>query len=166
MGAEARAARRRLTWTVALAIAVIFVQMPLSTTAIAGNNVVSTFTYSCCTSAVLDAGYHPGEVIHLTWRATANAPRVTNLEVITLSARISGPYRTVALLKSSLARIHPRLGKFRAESNVVRVSDGVLEPIVEIITVPRDATAGFYELTTSSVTPSLVTNGGVIIRVT
>jgi hypothetical protein len=103
--------------------------------------------------------------MRVPWVVTANIPSADKSEVVTLSARISGPYKTVSSLKNAFARHTPQLGKFNVEADQVRVSDGVAERAVEIIKVPRDATAGFYELTTSSVTRSIVVSGGAVIRV-
>jgi hypothetical protein len=134
------------------------VLVPIASTAHADSKSNATFTYSYCTAAVVDATYHPGEVIRLPWVATANVPSAVKSETVTLSEEISGPYETVASLKSAFARHTPRLGKFNAEANEIRISYGVATRTVELITIPSDATAGFYELTTSTVTRSIATS--------
>jgi hypothetical protein len=137
---------------------------PLATAAHATDKTKGTFTYSCCTASIVDATYRPGEVIRLPWIATASVPSGPS-ELVTLSARISGPYNTVASLKSAFARHTPQLGRFNAEADVVRVSSGDAKRYFSLIKVPRDATAGFYELTTTTSVSSLAIRGGAVIRV-
>lgn len=139
--------------------------VPLASTAHAVSKTEATFTYSCCTASVVDATYHPGEVIRLPWIATASVPSPRPRQLVTLAARISGPYRTVASLKSAFARHTPLLGRFNVEADQLRVSDGAAVQRFSLIKVPRDAAAGFYELTTSTTTRTLVTSGGSVIRV-
>lgn len=138
---------------------------PFAPTAHAVSPTTGTVTYSCCTAAVVDAKYHPGEVIRLPWIATDNVPSTEPGEMITLAASISGPYKKVAALKSAFARHKPRLGRINVKANQVRVSDVAVERRVSLIKIPSDATAGFYELTTSTTTRSLETSGGSVILV-
>jgi hypothetical protein len=85
--------------------------------------------------------------------------------MVTLAAKISGPYKTVASLKSAFDRHTPQLGRFNVDAVQVRVSDGAAVRPVSLIKIPGDATAGFYQLTTSTTTRSLATSGGAVIRV-
>lgn len=165
MGAEGRVTGQSLTRLLAVTCTAVLVSVPFSAAAYAGSKTNATFTYSCCTAAVVAAEFHPGEVLRLPWVATADVPSAGKVDMVTLTAKISGPYKTVASLKSAFARRTPQLGKFNVEADQVRVSDGVAERTVELIKVPRDATAGFYELTTSTATHSLVVSGGAVIRV-
>jgi hypothetical protein len=139
---------------------------PLATMAHAASKTNATYSYSCCTAAVLDAIYHPGEVIRLPWIATANTPGTGTAEVmVTLEAKISGPYKTVASLKSAFARHTPQLGQFNAEAVHIHISSDSAERYVSVIRVPSNAKPGFYELTTTTSIPSLVTTGGAVIRI-
>jgi hypothetical protein len=138
---------------------------PFAARAIAATKTKAMYSYSCCTDSIVDATYHPGEVMRLPWIATPDASSTGSEEMVMLSAKISGPYKTVASLKSAFARHTPQLGRFNAEADDLRVSNGVAKRYFSLIEVPRSATAGFYELTTTTSTPSLVTSGGAVIRI-
>jgi hypothetical protein len=138
---------------------------PLASTANAATKTKAMYSYSCCTDSIVDATYHPGEVIRLTWIATPDASNTGSEEMVGLSAKISGPCKTVASLKSAFARHTPQLGRFNAEAEDLRVSNGVAKRCFSLIEVPRNATADFYELTTTTSIPSLVTSGGAVIRI-
>ncbi len=165
MGIVRRVVGRSPARLLVLVTAASLVLMPVASAAHAASKTKATFTYTCCTASVVDATYHPGEVMRLPWIATANVPSVGQSELVTLGAKISGPYRTVASLKSAFARHTPRLGRFNAEADQIRVSDGAAVQRILLIKVPLDATAGFYELTSTTSTRSLVTSGGAVIRV-
>jgi hypothetical protein len=156
----------RSVWIFLFVTAALLVLSPLAITAHATSRAKATYSYSCCRSSVLDATYHPGAVIRLPWIATANTPGTSSAEVmVTLEATISGPYKTVASLKFAFAQHTPRLGQFNAEAIHIHVSSDSAERYVSVIRVPSNAKSGFYELTTTTLMPSLVTSGGAVIRV-
>lgn len=152
---------RLLVLVVACSIALV----PSASVAHAAGKSTAKFTYYCCSSSVIDATYHPGEVLHLPWITMAPVRSTKPTVMITLTAKISGPYQTVAALKSAFARHTPRLGRFNVQAVRIRMSDGVAARPVSLIRIPSDVTAGFYELTTSITTSSLVTSSGAVIRV-
>ena len=144
---------------------VSLVLVPFASTAQGANKTNATFTYSCCTASFVNSPYHPGEVMRLPWTRTAHVPGALKTEMVTLSATITGPYKTVALLKTAFARHTPRLGEFNAKAAQIRVSDASGKRCFQLVKVPDVATAGFYELTTSVTTHSLVTSEGTVFRV-
>ena len=148
-----------------LVTAASLILVPPPSTAQAGTTTRATFTYSCCTASVVDATYHPGEVMRLPWISTALVPSTRPKELLTLSAKISGPFKTVASLKFAFARHTPQLGRINAGAVKIRVSSGAGGRYFSLLKVPRNATAGFYELTTSTTNRFLVTSEGAVIRV-
>jgi len=131
------------------------------------NSYPATFSYDCCRALLVNTIHHPGDVLKLRWIRLTNAP-TTNKQpafTIVLSASISGPFATVASLKSAFARSHPRLGDVNSKATVVRISNRKFANPVSSIRIPANAGKGYYELTTSVAGGSVTQTGGSVIRI-
>lgn len=124
-----------------------------------------TYSFTCCDASVMNARYHPGSVITAHWTRSVVSPTHTHAESITLSLTLSGPYRTVALLKEDLARAHPRLGRTNASAQRIVVRDTAADSPVSTLRIPADAGPGYYSLTVTTGSKNLTESGSGIIRV-
>lgn len=124
-----------------------------------------TYTYSCCRGSAMNAIYHPGSVITVRWIRSASTPTQSPVTSITFSMSLSGPYRTVSLLKHDSIGAHPRLGRTNARAKRIIVFDAVAGSPVSILRIPADAGPGYYNLTTAMGSKNLTESGSGIIRV-
>jgi hypothetical protein len=102
--------------------------MFLSPTASGAHTKVSyhaTFSYNCCSALFIDTIHPPGDILKLKWIRLTNAPTTSKQPAFTivLSASISGPFATVASLKSAFARSHPKDGDVNSEATTIRLSN-------------------------------------------
>jgi len=127
----------------------------------------ATFSYSCCSASFVDTIHHPGEVLKLRWIQLTNAPTSTKQPAfrIVLSANISGPFATVASLKSAFARSHPKYGDVNSKATAIRLSNTKSANPVSSVRIPANAGNGYYELTTSVAGGSVTSGGGSILRI-
>ncbi len=125
------------------------------------------FSYSCCSASVIDAVHHPGEVLKISWTRSTNPPTSDKKASLTyvLTATISGPFATVAALKTAFGRSRPRYGVVNSSATVIRVPNSKDANPVSMIRIPANAGNGFYELTTSVSGGSVTSTGGSVIRV-
>ena len=117
-------------------------------------------TYTCCSAGDIDAIRHPGDIIVIHWIAAPSDP-LTNGPVTTvaLTAGFAGPFATVSGLKASA-------GPSTVEAPVIVTTDQVGNPPVSIITIPKSAAPGYYNLTTTVALDCNQISGGHIIQVT
>jgi hypothetical protein len=113
----------------------------------------------------MNAVYHPGSVITVRWIRSASTPTQSPVTSITFSMSLSGPYRTVSLLKHDSIGAHPRLGRTNARAKRIIVFDAVAGSPVSILRIPADAGPGYYNLTTAMGSKNLTESGSGIIRV-
>ena len=127
----------------------------------------ATFSYNCCSASFIDTIHHPGEVLKLRWIQLTNAPTSSKQPAFTivLSASISGPFATVASLKSAFARSHPKYGAVNSKATAIRLSNTKSANPVSLIRIPADAGKGYYEFTTSVAGGSVTSSGGSVIRI-
>jgi hypothetical protein len=127
----------------------------------------ATYSYNCCSASFIDTIHHPGEVLKLRWIQLTNAPTSSKQPAFTivLSASISGPFATVASLKSAFARSHPKYGDINSKAAAIRLSNTKSAYPVSSIRIPANAGNGYYELTTSVAGGSVTSSGGSVIRI-
>jgi hypothetical protein len=123
------------------------------------------YSYTCCSGSVMNAIYHPGSVITIHWIRKFVAPTQVPATSINLSLSLSGPYRTVASLKTDSIGAHPRRGRTKASAKRIVVLDTAFDSPVSILRVPNDARSGYYNLTTTIGTKSLTVSGSGVIRI-
>jgi len=123
------------------------------------------YSYTCCTESLVNTVYHPGDTIVVRWIRSAGIPTRVRATSITLSTGLSGPYRTVTLLKTDSVGAHPQLGGTNVSAVPIRVMDRTIASPVSILRIPADAGAGYYNLTTTVGTKNLTIGGAGIIRV-
>lgn len=123
------------------------------------------YSYTCCTESLINTVYHPGDIIAVHWIRSASTATRIRATSITLSTRLSGPYRTVTLLKTDSVGANPQLGRTNASAVPIRVMDTIVASPVSILRIPADAGAGYYNLTTTVGMKNLTVGGAGIIRV-
>lgn len=126
----------------------------------------ATFSYSCCQTSLSGVKYRPGQLIKVEWTSTSNAPKKESILEVVLRASISGPYKSIRSLKSSIARSRPVLGSVNSSAVPLRFLNLRDEDPILRIPIPKSAGAGYYELSESISEGSLITSGGVILQVT
>jgi hypothetical protein len=116
-------------------------------------------TYSCCVPGDITAVRHPGETVTLHWIATPRGPSTQmSVSTVRLEAGISGPFATVSALKASTSP--PTV-----TAPVIVTTDRVGGAPVSVIQIPKNARAGFYNLTTTVDEDGGRRSGGSVIRV-
>jgi hypothetical protein len=121
----------------------------------------ATYSDTCCRAADIDAVRHPGDVIHLHWTATSvpasqsGGPEAS----VRLTASLAGPFVSIAKLKA--AGLH---APQPAAAKSIRTTDRAGGAPVSTLTIPKDAAAGFYNLTTALESGDGRSSGGHIIR--
>ena len=123
------------------------------------------YQYSCCGAKAIDTTYHPGQTMRLHWTSSstvaAKGPSVTE----TLTARVTGPFASVAQLKAASSHAHPILGTLTIQALPRVVSDTLLAGPVSIIRIPTIAVTGYYNLTMTMSTTHLSVSGSSVIRI-
>lgn len=126
-------------------------------------------TYTCCRDADVNRDYHPGETLVIHWivvpgeaGASASAPEVE------LRAHLTGPYPTVAGLKSTPGHggnpgNPASAATFTAAP--VRPSGAPGEQPASSIAIPATAGTGYYNLVTDVAAASSTVGGATVIRV-
>lgn len=116
-------------------------------------------TYSCCSSSDVDTVRHPGDTMTLHWIATPLGPSAAGtVSTVRLSAELSGPFASVPALKSSNSPA-------TSTAPVIVTTDQVGAAPVSVIVIPKNAPAGYYNLTTTIDQDGGQITGGSIIRV-
>jgi hypothetical protein len=136
-----------------------------NSSAVTSNGPYHAYQYTCCTASIMNAIYHPGEVVTVHWIRSAPISTGSSATPITLSITLSGPYRTVKLLKTDSVGPHPRLGRTRATAVPVRVMDSAADSPVSTLRIPENARSGYYNLTTTTGTKNLTVSGSGVIRI-
>lgn len=123
------------------------------------------YSYTCCTASLVNTVYHPGETIVVHWIRVAGTPTREHAVPITLSMGLSGPYRTVLLLKTDSIGAHPHLGHTTVSAASIRVMDTPAASPISILQIPSNAGDGYYNLTSSTKTNDITMGGAGIIRI-
>jgi hypothetical protein len=123
------------------------------------------YSYTCCNASVMNTIYHPGSVITIHWIRTVGTSSSAPVTSVALSLSLTGPFRTVNLLKTESVGAHARLGRTNAHAHRIVLLDTAADNPISILRIPSDAGTGYYNLTTSTATKSLSESGSGIIRV-
>jgi hypothetical protein len=129
--------------------------------------VVATYTYTCCSGALVDTVYHPGEVMVVHWIRSVMSPATSGRGIIVLSARLSGPFASVEELKSTIAASPAAREKVNVVSSVTRVSNVSGARPATSLPIPQTATPGYYNvfITIGSSPVSVVETASSIVRI-
>ncbi len=123
-------------------------------------------SFTCCATDVSARVWHPGQQITIDWARLGHAPAagVRLSAPITLKAVLSGPYSSVAALKSITVNGGgaARLATTAPALKIVRVP--AVAP-VSVITLPPGTAPGYYNLKTTEVSGGFSAGGDTIIRV-
>jgi hypothetical protein len=153
----------RFTWNfaalIALVASVVVGCSPSNPTVAAG---YEQFRFTCCTdSAALTNAWHPGQVITLQWSAeSAGMTADDSRHPITLTAIFTGPYASVAALKTGDTH------SVTLSASPIRVTDRTSGSAVSTIALPLDLAAGWYNLVTTIKSAGGSTAGATVIQVT
>jgi hypothetical protein len=123
------------------------------------------YSYTCCSASVMNTIYHPGSVITVHWIRSTTTSNQAPPATIKLSLRLSGPYRTVNLLKTDSLGAHPRLGRTNSSARDIDVLNTAADHPISILRIPADAGTGYYNLTMTTGSNSLTVSGSGVIRV-
>ena len=127
----------------------------------------ATYAYTCCSAALVDTVYDPGEVIAIHWTRVVLPPAVYGHGVLLLSARLLGPFASVEELKSTITSSPSSRQAVNVASSVKRVANTAYANPVTQVAIPSTATPGYYNLTVrmGSSPKSVVMGAGTIVRV-
>jgi hypothetical protein len=121
------------------------------------------YDYECCSSADVDAIYAPGQIVHLRWTPhRTRAAGWSKPKNPTISVKLYGAFSSAGLK----AAVLKDKGKPVAVAALVHPSLSVPQKVSTDITIPADASPGFYDLeflTTWS--PGNTAGGSTIIQV-
>ena len=133
----------------------------------AEGRVTATYGYSCCSAALVDTVYHPGEVMAIHWTRVVLPPAMYGHGVLLLSARLVGPFASVEELKATITSSPSSRQAVNVASSVTRVRNTVAANPVTRVAIPSTAAAGYYNLTVTmgSSPRNIVTGAGTIVRV-
>ena len=122
------------------------------------------YGYSCCQPGPPEVA-HPGQVITLHWVTAAQPPTpAATATPVTLSAWLTGPFPTVAALKTAMTAASPPAAAVTAAA--VRTTDRVGGTPISTLPLPAQAPAGFYDLRTSVVSGGGALAGDAVVQVT
>ena len=102
-----RRGRVLLIGTAAVALVMILLLQPASHFApsnafnAGSTGTLVSYNYTCCRAPMINTIYRPGELISARWIQATDAEKSTQPASIVLSMKLSGPYRSVILLKLS-----------------------------------------------------------------
>ena len=135
--------------------------------ATSGESNVATYTYSCCSSILVNTVYHPGGVVVLRWRRVVAPPGANGHGDYLLSARLIGPFSSVEELKTTIAASPHARAALNLASPVLRVANTSGASPVTRLRIPMTASPGYYNLsiTIGSSPRSVVMSAASIVRV-
>lgn len=121
------------------------------------------YGYSCCQPGPPEVA-HPGQVITLHWITTAQPPTpAATATAVTLSAWLTGPFPTVAALKTAMTAPSPPAPAVSAAA--VHTTDRVGGTPLSMVPLPANAPVGFYDLRTSVISGGGALSGDTIVQV-
>jgi hypothetical protein len=132
----------RVKWKVAAASFVAAVSLAGCSSPSRGNAVgYEHFRFTCCVNSDLQQAWHPGREMTLHWIAeSAGMTSDATGHSITLTAVLTGPYASVAVLKAGGP--HART----LAASAIAVTDGTRGNPVSSIALPLDLPPGMYNL--------------------
>lgn len=125
-----------------------------------------SYNYSCCRAPMINTIYRPGELISAWWIRATDAMKSAQPASIVLSMKLSGPYRSVILLKLSSVGRHARRGRTFVAARPITLLSTVPANPWSTLRLPANAGAGYYNLTFTVQTKNLTVSGASIIRIT
>jgi len=125
------------------------------------------FSYNCCTGVNPNVVYHPGEVVHLTWKPIAASFGASPTRTITLSAQLSNSFASPEAIKSATrsGSLSTRSGPFVTDAVPIRVSNRRPSAATLTLRIPDTAHTGYYELVTTTSQEDLSTSGAFILKI-
>lgn len=134
----------RLSWKAALATTVMAVLMSACSSSTPTNAVsYASFRFTCCAASDALQAWHPGHEVALHWIGeSAGMTSDDTKHSITLTAVLTGPYASVAVLKAGGAHADT------IYASPLQVTDRTPGNPVATIGLPIDLPAGWYNLAT------------------
>ena len=131
------------------------------------NSNIATFNFSCCTAFNVDALYHPGEVVRLSWTPVEALPGDYPQKTITLSALLSTSFPSVKTLKKSSTdgTFSMVSGPFIAAAGQLQVSNRSGTTPNMSFQIPGNAKTGYYEIVTTASQKGFSNTGSLIIKI-
>jgi len=149
----------------AAVVAMPVLTAPASTPGMASNSAGTSLYYSCCATDVSTTVWHPGQRVRIVWKQ--NGSHVTGTRVVppvTLTAVLTGPYRTIGGLKdANKGGSDP--SRFVAAAPVIKVSVVPANSPVSVVTIPSATAPGSYNLSFSVASGSASMSGATVITV-
>jgi hypothetical protein len=149
----------------AAVVAIPVLAGPASTPVTASGAASSAVYYSCCATDVSTTVWHPGQHVRIAW--TQYGSHVTGTRVtppVTLTAVLTGPYRTIGDLKdANYGGSDP--SSFVAAAPVIKVSVVPASSPVSVVTIPPATAPGYYNLSTRAAFGSASVSGATIITI-
>ncbi|MFR9780613.1 hypothetical protein ACL02O_31775 [Micromonospora sp. MS34] len=127
---------------------------------------VAPVTYTCCEARDIDRLYQPGETLTVHWTVVPPAEPGGTRPQVQLTARLTGPFTTVADLKAAAEGNRSTSGSVTFTAAPVRPSGTPDERPVSTIVIGPDALPGYYNLVTALVGDDNTASGGAsIVRI-
>jgi hypothetical protein len=123
----------------------------------------SGVSYTCCDASVVSTHWHPGQQLPVVWTRTATVPTGQRFPPVTLSAVLTGPFSKAVALKTAITQGHR--GSLTTQAAKITISRDPPASVVSVITIPADATPGFYNLEIISSSGGGTFSGETIITV-
>jgi hypothetical protein len=127
-----------------------------------------SYTYECCRDSGVDTVYRPGEILRLQWIRVAQASGqsgLTSHATFTLHASLSGPFSSVAMLKTTSASSSAPLGSTGITAAPLEVSGKIASSPVSLIRIPLTAGSGYFNLSFRESSGAWSVGSATIIRV-
>jgi hypothetical protein len=152
----------RLNWKAAIATPVAAVLMSACSSPSPTNAIgYASFSFTCCSSSDVLQAWHPGREVALHWMGeSAGVTSDDAKHSITLTAVLTGPYASVALLKAGGAHA------YTVYASSMRVTDRTPRNPVSTIGLPIALPAGLYNLATNIRSAGGSVSSASVIKVT
>jgi hypothetical protein len=127
-----------------------------------------SYTYECCKDSVVNTVYRPGEILRLQWTRVAQVSGEvgpTSHAMFTLRASLSGPFSSVATLKTTSASSSTQPGSTGISAAALKVSGRIASSPVSLIRIPLTAGSGYFNLSFRVSSGAWSVGGATIIRV-
>jgi hypothetical protein len=152
----------RRNWKAALATSVTAVVMSACSSSSPTNAVgYASFRFTCCASSDVLQAWHPGHEVAVHWIGVSAGVTADDAKhPITLTAVLTGPYASVALLKAGGAHADTVF------TSPMQVTDRTPGNPVSTIGLPIDLPAGWYNLVTTIRSAGGSVSSASVIKVT